>query len=188
MRLTSPSIPLLCAALGCGPTVSLDDPDAAGSSGTSTGAGPFGVLSATADEDTTLGVLDDGPRLDLSDAKLDVAPDLPLPPGSCRPDCQRALDRVWAHDGFADGAPLDPEDHVAVIVGLDRGFTVAEERQGEHEEPNAGGTSDSGHTAHRRGKHTVRGRIHPRSSDTSSTTISSDRSGESSSASSTARR
>lgn len=140
MRLTSCSIPppraaaaLLLAALGCGPTVSLDDPEAAGSSSTSTGAGPFGVLPAS-DDDATLGVLDDGPRLDASDVKLDVAPDLPLPPGSCPPDCQFELELVWAYDGFASGGtPLDPEDHVAVIVEPSGGFTVAEERQGELE-------------------------------------------------------
>lgn len=138
MRLTGASLrprsaaaALLAAVLGCGPTVSLDDPDPAGSSGTSTGGGPFGVLSASTDEGATLGVLDDGPRLDLSDAKLDVAPEIPLPPGSCMPDCQHTLDRVWAYDGFADGAPLDPEDHVAVIAEPDGGFTVAEERQGQ---------------------------------------------------------
>lgn len=136
MRLTRASISrwraaaaLLGPVVGCGPTVSLDEPELAGSSGTSTGAGPFGVLSSSGD--ATLGALDEGPRLDLSGVKLDVAPDLPLPPGSCPPDCQFTLDLVWAYDGPAgSGAPLDPEDHVAVIEDASGGFVVVEERQG----------------------------------------------------------
>ena len=121
---------LALAMLGCGPTVSLDEPDAAtGSSGTSTGAGPFGLL--TDDGAPTLGSLDDGVRLDLGGSeKLDVAPDLPLPPGSCPPDCQLELDLVWTYDGFADGVPLDPRDHVAVVE-QDDAVIVAEQRQGE---------------------------------------------------------
>lgn len=114
---------------GCGPAVSLDEPELAGSSGTSTGAGPFGALPSSGD--ATLDTLDEGPRLDLSGVKLDVAPDLPLPPGSCPPDCQFTLDLVWAYDGPAGGgAPLDPEDHVAVIEDASGGFVVVEERQG----------------------------------------------------------
>lgn len=137
MRLTRRSIPPLLAVtlsslLGCGPTVSLDDPTEVGSSGTSTGAGPFGPLT-TADDGVTLGPLDEGPWLDLGNAKLDVAPDVPLPPGSCPPDCQLELGLSWVYDGFADGSPLDPEDRVAVIVEPGGTIVVAEERQGQLE-------------------------------------------------------
>jgi hypothetical protein len=128
----SPACVLAVAMLGCGPTVSLDEPDAAtGSSGTSTGAGPFGLLTED-DGAPTQGSLDDGVGLDSGgNEKLDVAPDLPLPPGSCAPDCQLELELVWAYDGFADGVPLDPRDHVAVVVKQDDAVIVAEQRQGE---------------------------------------------------------
>jgi hypothetical protein len=128
----SPACMLALALLGCGPTVSLDEPDAdPGSSGTSTGAGPFGLLTED-DGAPTQGSLDDGVRLDLGgNEKLDVAPDLPLPPGSCPPDCQVELDLVWTYDGFADGIPLDPRDHVAVVVEQNEAVIVAEQRQGE---------------------------------------------------------
>lgn len=119
------------AMLGCGPTVSLDEPDTAAGTSTSTGAGPFGPLSE-GDDGPTQGSLDDGARLDLGGGgKLDVPPDLPLPPGWCPPDCQLELDLDWAYDGFADGSPLDPRDHVAVAVEPDDAVVVAEQRQGE---------------------------------------------------------
>lgn len=136
MRLTSARIRLLWASLvpamlGCGPTVSLDEPDTAAGTSTSTGAGPFGPLSE-GEGAPTLGSLDDGVRRDLGgDEKLDAGPDLPLPPGSCPPDCQLELDLTWAYDGFADGTPLDPRDHVAVAVEPDDSVIVAEQRQGE---------------------------------------------------------
>jgi hypothetical protein len=122
----------LMATLGCGPTVSLDDPDVAGSSGTSTGAGPFGELTAV-EEGITLDGPDDGARLDLGNVKLDVAPDIPLPPGSCPPDCQPELGLAWSYDGFGRPEPLVPEDRVAVIVEPGGSITVAEMRQGELE-------------------------------------------------------
>lgn len=122
---------LALALLGCGPTVSLDVPDtASGTGGTSTGAGPFGPLTAD-DGDAMPGSLDDGMRLDVDAVKLDV-PDLPLPPGWCSPDCPLELDLAWTYDGFSDGStPLDPRDHVAVVVEADGAVMVAEERQGE---------------------------------------------------------
>jgi len=145
MRLTSPSLArlrtatpvgaahamALLATLGCGPAVSLDEPHAAGSSGTSTGAGPFGVPMTLADEGVTQGS-DDSGLPDVPGVKLDVAPDIPLPPGSCPPDCQFELGLAWAYDGFG-AAPLEPEDRVAVIVEPGGSITVAEQRQGQLE-------------------------------------------------------
>jgi hypothetical protein len=138
MRLTSPRSSTPCAmaltaVLGCGPTVSLDELTAdGGSSSTSTGAGPFGPLT-TDEGGPTLGSLDDDIRLDVPGTKLDVAPDVPLPPGSCPPDCQLELDLAWSYDGFADGTPLDPQDHVAVLVEPIGTIVVAQQRHGELE-------------------------------------------------------
>ncbi len=122
----------LMASLGCGPTVSLDDPEAGSSSGTSIGAGPYGALTAL-DEGSMLDGPDDGARLDLGDVKLDVAPDIPLPPGACQPDCQLELGLAWSYDGFGRPESLAPEDRVAVIVEPGGSITVAEVRQGELE-------------------------------------------------------
>src|SRR5690606_39126207 len=71
-------------------------------------------------------------RLDLGGIRLDVAPNLPLPPGVCPPDCQFELNRAWSYDGPGSEppTPLDPEDRVAVRVELDDRVVVAEERQG----------------------------------------------------------
>lgn len=135
MRLTrSPTALALLAALGCGPPVSLDDPQQS-SSGPTTGAGPFGDVTAPPADDDTLDGPDDGVALDLGSAKLDLPPDLPLPPGACPPDCQFELTQVWAYDGPAPvpAMPLDPEDRVAVIVEPSGTILVAQERQGEVE-------------------------------------------------------
>jgi hypothetical protein len=146
MRLTRPSLtrrlaamPLavrvmaLAVTLGCGPTVSLDDPHTAGSSDTGTSAGPFGVPTTFADGDGFTEGPDDGAMLDVANVKLDVAPDIPLPPGSCPPDCQFELGLAWVYEGFASPVPLEPEDRVAVIVEAGGSITLAEQRQGEIE-------------------------------------------------------
>lgn len=136
MRLTR-SITLARAAvlltiLGCGPAVSLDEPEA-GSSGTSTGVGPFGEVGAPSeDDDASATPPDDGAWQDLGSAKLDVGSDTPLPPGACAPDCRVELAPLWIYDGPSGaGAPLDPEDQVAVIALPGGTVVVAEERQGE---------------------------------------------------------
>lgn len=124
----------LAGALGlaCGPAVSLDDPGP-GSVTPSTSAGSLGTGS-TGDGDGTAASegLDGGERLDLGGIRLDVAPNLPLPPGVCPPDCQFELNRAWSYDGPGSEppTPLDPEDRVAVLVELDDRVVVAEERQG----------------------------------------------------------
>lgn len=124
MRL-APRVPATIAwlvLLGCGPAASLDDP-ASTSSGPSTGAGPFGDGTAAPDP-TTL----DGAALDLGGGRLDVAPEIPLPPGFCPPDCQLALPEAWVYDG--PPAPLGADDRVE-IIGLpgDAAFVI-EQRHG----------------------------------------------------------
>ena len=139
MRLTRSSSAPPCGLaavvlLGCGPAVSLDEPTTADeSSGTSTGAGPFGPLTA-GEDGLTLDGLDDDSRLDWPSVKLDVAPDPPPPPDdSCPPDCQRQLDLVWSYDGFASVEPLAPQDRVLAIVEEVGSIVIAEERHGELE-------------------------------------------------------
>ena len=137
MRLDRPSLArrpaaLLVATLGCGPAVSLDDPHTSGSSGPATSAGSFGVPTTFADDGRSEGP-DDGAPLDVAGVKLDVAPDIPLPPGSCPPDCQFELGLAWAYEGFPGPASPEPEDHVAVIVEAGGAITLAEQRQGELE-------------------------------------------------------
>lgn len=138
MRLTSsPTALALLATLGCGPPVSLDDPPP-GTSGPATGAGPFGDVTAPpADDDTSDGSdgSGDGVTPDFGNAKLDLPPDRPLPPGACPPDCQLELTQAWAYDGPAPmpAVPLDPQDRVAVIVEPSGAIIVAQERQGEVE-------------------------------------------------------
>lgn len=118
-------------ALACGPAVSLDDP-APGSAGPMTGSVTFGPTSGADGSDAESAGLDDGERLDLGSLKLDVAPDVPLPPGVCPPDCQFELNLAWSYQGLADDppTPLDPEDQVFVLVEPDDRVMVAEERQG----------------------------------------------------------
>jgi hypothetical protein len=146
MRLTSPAVadrrnlrnsrigPLvatwgLCTLLGCGAAVSLDERGES-SGAPLTGAGPFGMGTAGSGPGDPF---DDGARLDVASLKLDVAPDLPLPPGVCPPDCHLELTRAWVYDGIASAppVPLDPEDQVAVVVDDDGAVTVAEERSGQ---------------------------------------------------------
>lgn len=133
MRLTSHWRPRRCAialvaGLGCGPAVSLDDPTPTGGSGTSTGAGPFGLLTSSGDDAASLGSLDEGPLLDLP--VFDLGSDVPPPPDGCEPACELELALSWAYDGPAGPLPLDPEDRVALVVDPFGGVVVAEERQG----------------------------------------------------------
>jgi hypothetical protein len=116
------------AVLGCGPAVSLDDP-AGGSTGISTGVGPFGEVGSPSDD--TMTSPDDGPRQDVGHPRLDVGADTPLPPGACAPDCWVELTPLWVYDGPPGvGGPLDPQDQVVVIVEPTGAVVVAEERQG----------------------------------------------------------
>jgi hypothetical protein len=122
----------LLSALGCGTAVSLDEPGS--SSGEPlTSAGPFGTGVSPTDDGTTYGLPDDEGSPEVGDVKLDVAPDIPLPPGSCPPDCQFELTAAWIYEGPTSVPPvaLDPQDQVAVIVDFDGAVTVAEERAGE---------------------------------------------------------
>ncbi len=118
---------LLALPLGCAGAVSLDDPE--GSSGAPmSGAGPFGADPTRDAEGGDQGGSEGS--LDGDAPKLDVAPDLPLPPGSCDPDCQVELTTAWTYDGFAGPLGLDPDDRVQVIVDPEGGVMVAEQRQG----------------------------------------------------------
>lgn len=116
---------------GCGPAISLDAASE-GSDAITTSAGPFGPSSGGDGDTAPSGGLDEGLLHDMGTIKLDVAPDVPLPPGVCPPDCQFELNLAWTYDGFASEppTPLDPEDQVLVLVELDGGVVVAEERQG----------------------------------------------------------
>lgn len=122
----------VCLA-GCAPAVSLDEPsDDAGAPITS--GGPFGPTSGSPGADT-LGADDvdeGGSTLDLGAVKLDVAPNDPLPPGMCPPDCQFELNLAWTYDGFVGGSPppLDPEDQVTVLVEPSDMVVVVQEQQG----------------------------------------------------------
>lgn len=117
----------LALPLGCGATVSLDDP--VGSSGGEglTGAGPFGPSNEAGHGDDA--ALDTG-ALDAGEPKLDVAPDVPLPPGACGPDCQVELTTAWTYDGPAGSPPLEPADQLLVIAQAGGLVAVAEARQG----------------------------------------------------------
>jgi len=122
---------LLAAAIGCGPSVSLDDPDPDPSPATTSVPGEASSTGAgSSSDDDAPGSDDGGERLDLGSA-FDLPPQ-PLPPGLCPPDCQFELSRAWTYEGPAARPPdpLDPLDHVRVAAGPRDDVLVAEERQG----------------------------------------------------------